>query len=78
MAAQLKLVRRKFTRATDIDTLDLISIVGKQGFERFQIVAFNEKVAGVRIASRERPIAAEQPVGNLIVMIDDGLATDPV
>jgi len=62
----------------DVNALHLIAVIGQQGFERVQIVALDEQVAGAGLADRAVAVAVDEAVGDVLIVIDDGFFADPV
>jgi hypothetical protein len=62
----------------DVDAFDFSGVVGQEGFEGEEVVAFDEEVLGVCLAGGEGVVAAEQVVRDLAVVVEDGLLTYPV
>lgn len=62
----------------DVDAFDLAGVVGQEGLEGQEVVALDEEVAGVGVADGEGGVGAQEVVGHLSVVVDDGVFSDPV
>lgn len=65
-------------RRVDVDAFDAPGILGEEGFEGVEVIALDDEVSGIWVATGEFFIRLEEAEGDIFVMVDDGVFSDPV
>jgi hypothetical protein len=68
----------RVVRRVNVDALHLAGVVGEEGLEGQEVVAFDQEVAASGIADGELRVAAQEMIRNLAMVVEDSLLADPV